>query len=499
MAVSTLTIRGPKGKQVSVSTGLFIDNTFVPSLEGHILDIKNAYSRETIGVISGATAADVDAAVASSSRAYQGIWKQTAAAKRRQLLLKLADLIERDLEIFSILEGNDVGALLTTTSGQLGPMACEWVRHFAGWADKIDGRSADWDQGGERGGFSYTRREPYGVTAAIVPWNTPLMLTCWKIAPCIAAGNTLIIKPPEVAPLSALHLAKLIAEAGFPPGVINIIPGLGSTAGSALAHHMKVRKIAFTGSTLTGRAILKASAESNLKKVSLELGGKSPTIIFDDADFEEAVTWAAIAITAGEGEICAAGSRIYVQDTVYERFLKAFSERCKNAAPGDPMAPETNKGPLISDQQREKVSSYIESAKANGTPLLHGGKRIGSSNAIENTAFFDVPEDSPVMREEIFGPVASIAKFHDEEDVVQKANNSEYGLSAAVFTKDLARAHRVADHLESGQVTINAWGMLAANMPFGGHKQSGFGRDGGLEALEDWTTVKAVKIVVPRL
>jgi aldehyde dehydrogenase (NAD+) len=232
------------------------------------------------------------------------------------------------------------------------------------------------------------------------------MLTCWKIAPCIAAGNTLIIKPPELAPLSALHLAKLVVEAGLPPGVINVLPGLGTRAGSALAHHMQIRKIAFTGSTLTGRAILKASAESNLKKVSLELGGKSPGIIFDDADFEEAVKWAAIGITLGEGEICAAGSRIYVQDTVYEKFLKAFSDQCKQATPGDPLVSGTNKGPLISDQQREKVSKYIETAKANGTPLLHGGNRIGNTNAIENTAFFDVPEDSAIMKEEIFGPVA---------------------------------------------------------------------------------------------
>lgn len=232
------------------------------------------------------------------------------------------------------------------------------------------------------------------------------MLTCWKIAPCIAAGNTLIIKPPELAPLSALHLAKLIVEAGFPPGVVNIVPGLGSTAGSALAHHMKIRKIAFTGSTLTGRAILKASAQSNLKKVSLELGGKSPAIVFEDADFEEAVTWAVIGITMGEGEICAAGSRIYVQDTIYDKFLKAFSEKCKHAVLDDPLKSGTGKGPLISDQQREKVLTYIENAKASGTPLLHGGKRIGDSNAIENTAFFDVPEDSPIMKEEIFGPVA---------------------------------------------------------------------------------------------
>lgn len=232
------------------------------------------------------------------------------------------------------------------------------------------------------------------------------MLTCWKIAPCIAAGNTLIIKPPELAPLSNLHLAKLIVEAGFPPGVINIIPGLGTTAGSALAHHMKVRKIAFTGSTVTGRAILKASAVSNLKKVSLELGGKSPCIIFDDANFDEAVTWAVAGITAGEGQICAAGSRIYVQDTIYQRFLRAFSARCKGAQAGHPLSSETTKGPVISDQHREKVMSYITEAKANGTKLLHGGSRVEQTNAIQNTAFFDVPEDAAIMKDEIFGPVA---------------------------------------------------------------------------------------------
>lgn len=230
------------------------------------------------------------------------------------------------------------------------------------------------------------------------------MLACWKIAPCIAAGNTLVIKPPELAPLSALKLAQLIAEAGFPPGVINVVPGLGHTAGSALAHHMDVRKIAFTGSTMTGRMILEASAKSNLKKVSLELGGKSPVIIFDDADFEDAVTWAAAGITAGEGQICAAGSRIYVQDTIYDKFLKAFSEKCKNAAFGDPLAADTSKGPLISDLQRDKVLGFIDRANKSGIPLLHGGKRSG--NGVENTAFYDVPSDAEILREEVFGPVA---------------------------------------------------------------------------------------------
>ena len=251
------------------------------------------------------------------------------------------------------------------------------------------------------------------------------MLTCWKIAPSIAAGNTLVIKPPELAPLSALKLAQLIVEAGFPPGVINIIPGLGSTAGSALAHHMDVRKIAFTGSTATGRMILEASARSNLKKVSLELGGKSPVIVFDDADFDQAVAGAAAGITAGEGQICAAGSRIYVQDTIYQKFLTAFSEKCKDAAFGNPLAADTAKGPLISDDQREKVLGFIHRAQAKGIPLLHGGNRVRDSNGVENTAFYDVPADAEVIEQEIFGPVAvRIKKVHISESLHLTISNA---------------------------------------------------------------------------
>ncbi|SMQ53789.1 unnamed protein product [Zymoseptoria tritici ST99CH_1A5] len=499
MSNKALKLTGSSGQIISLPTGLFIDNEFVPSVHGNTIDVSNAATRNVIGTISCATAQDVDVAVKSSQKAYQETWRHVSAATRRQLLNKLADLIERDGDSFAVIEGNDVGALTSTTTGLLVPMSVEWLRYYAGWADKVEGRSAKWDNAGAPSGLAYTQREPYGVTAAIVPWNTPLMLTCWKIGPCIAAGNTVVIKPPELAPLSALKLAELIKEAGFPPGVINIIPGLGHTAGSALAHHQDVRKIAFTGSTVTGRLVLEASAKSNLKKVSLELGGKSPSIIFDDADFDDAVTWAAAGITAGEGQICAAGSRIYVQDTIYKKFLQAFSDKCKAAILGDPLAANTTKGPLISDGQREKVLGFIDRAKKNGTPLLYGGDRLGSSNGVQNTAFFDVPDDAEIVQEEIFGPVAAITKFSTEQEVIQKSNNSNYGLSASVFTRDLARAHRVADQLESGQVTINAWAMLAANMPFGGFKQSGFGRDGGPEALEDWTTVKAVKVFLPRL
>ncbi|KAI6855892.1 aldehyde dehydrogenase [Hortaea werneckii] len=499
MALPTIALNAGDGKIIRLPTGLFIDNRFVPSVRGETLDVKNAASRKSLGPISAAAKKDVDVAVASSLKTYERTWRHVAAAGRRQLMLKLADLIERDLDDFAAIESIDVGQLYGTTKGMLGPMSVEWIRYFAGFADKMEGRSANWDDAGAPSGLSYTRREPYGVTAAIVPWNTPLMLTCWKIAPSIAAGNTLVIKPPELAPLSALKLAQLIVEAGFPPGVINIIPGLGSTAGSALAHHMDVRKIAFTGSTATGRMILEASARSNLKKVSLELGGKSPVIVFDDADFDQAVAGAAAGITAGEGQICAAGSRIYVQDTIYQKFLTAFSEKCKDAAFGNPLAADTAKGPLISDDQREKVLGFIHRAQAKGIPLLHGGNRVRDSNGVENTAFYDVPADAEVIEQEIFGPVAAISKFSTEDDVIQRSNDSNYGLSASVFTTNLCRAHRIAARLGSGQVTVNGWGMLAPNMPFGGFKQSGFGRDGGAEALDDWTVVKAVKLVVPKL
>lgn len=320
------------------------------------------------------------------------------------------------------------------------------------------------------------------------------MITIWKLAPCIAAGNTLVIKTPELCPLYGIKLAELIREAGFPPGVINILCGLGKDAGQRLAEHPDVRKLSFTGSSAVGRSILATSARTNLKKITLELGGKGPSIVFADADRENALFWTTLGITANNGQICIAGSRIYVQDTIYEDFIKEFSVRSREAVHGDPLLATTTKGPVISATQREKILSFVERGRDGGARLLHGGDKLsGKGHFVENTAFVDVPQDAKIMQEEIFGPFASIAPFKTEEEVIAKANDSPYGLSAAVFTNSLDRAYRVTEAIEAGQVTVNMWGTVNANTPFGGVKESGFGRDMGKEALDEWTVPKAVK------
>lgn len=324
------------------------------------------------------------------------------------------------------------------------------------------------------------------------------MITVWKLAPALAAGNTMIIKTPEIAPLCGQKLAALIKEAGFPPGVVNILCGLGKVAGQALAEHMGVRKLSFTGSTLVGRGILAASSRSNLKRVTLELGGKGPTIIFADADFENALFWATLGITMHNGQICAAGSRIYVQDELYDRFVAAFSARARQYIAGDPLLEETTKGPLASALQKDRVQAYIDQGCDEGLEVVHNtGKPISDvpakGNFVSNVAFGNVGPESRLIREEIFGPVASVSRFGTEEEVLALANDSEYGLAASVFTSNINKALRMSDKIEAGQVTINMWGSVNANVPFGGVKASGFGRDLGEEAMEEWTNTKAVK------
>ncbi|CAG7936321.1 unnamed protein product [Penicillium nalgiovense] len=494
---SKLSVTGVQGRQITIPTGLFIDNEFVPSSTGQMLAVVNPSTGDQLGTISAAGPEDINKAVESAKLAFK-TWRTIPGPAKAQLLLKLAELLERDAQDLASLEAVDAGVLYTDSIGMNIPQAVGCLRYYAGWAGKIDGKTLDME-----GGIAYTHREPLGVCGAIVPWNAPLMITIWKLAPALVTGNVLIIKSSELSPLYAQKLAELVKEAGIPPGVVNIVTGEGASAGQALSEHMDVRKIAFTGSAFAGRKILQAASRTNLKKVSLELGGKGPSIVFDDCDIENALLWTRVGITANNGQICAAGSRIYVQASIYDRFVKAYKKAAADAptVAGNPLDVATTKGPVVSRVQHEKILDFIRQGKQSGARLLFGGERIGEKGYfVENTAFADVGDDATIMREEIFGPVASIAKFTTEEEVIFKANDSHHGLSAAIFTNDVNRAHRVSKKLESGQVTVNAWAMLSPNVPFGGVKESGFGRDMGEEALEGWTTVKAVKYhILPRL
>ncbi|KAK7425033.1 hypothetical protein QQZ08_008309 [Neonectria magnoliae] len=464
--MATITVTGFEGRQITVSTGLFIDNSFVPAFDNKTIDIENPATGAHLVTVSAAQPEDVDRVVQSSKKAY-ATWKTESSNTRRTLLNRLADLIERDASDLASLEAVDAGILYRDSIGLHVPQAVETLRYFAGWADKVDGVSMSIPQG---------------------------MITIWKIAPALAAGNTLIIKTPEMCPLYAQKLSHLIAEAGFPPGVINIICGVGAVAGQALAEHMEVKKLSFTGSSAVGRAILATSARTNLKKITLELGGKGPSVVFDDADWDNALLWTTLGITVNNGQICAAGSRIYVQDTIYQKFVEEFSKRSRDAIHGDPLLSQTTKGPVMNAGQLDKMLSYVQKGQQGGAKLLHGGERIGNKgHFFANTAFSDVSQDAAIMQEEIFGPFASIAPFKTEEEVIAKANGTLYGLSAAVFTNDLNKAFRITEGIESGQVTVNTWGTVNANTPFGGVKESGFGRDNGKDALDEWTTVKSVK------
>ncbi|KAF5020458.1 hypothetical protein F66182_7537 [Fusarium sp. NRRL 66182] len=386
--MAEITIIGIGGSKVVVPTGLFIHNQFEAATDDRTVTVENPATGDTIGLISAAQSSDVDRAVVSSRKAFTA-WKTTRPQQRRLLLNRLADLIEQNAQELASIEAVDAGLLYNMSLNLSVQQATETCRYFAGWADKVDGQSIDFDQG-----IAYTRREPIGVCAAVVPWNTPLMITIWKLAPALAAGNTLIIKTPELAPLYGQKLAQLIVEAGFPPGVVNIICGLGTVAGQALADHQEIRKLSFTGSVGVGRSILASAARSNLKRVSLELGGKGPTIVFADADWENALMWSAMGITVHNGQICAAGSRIYVQQDIYDRFVAEFSARTKNAVMGDPLLDETVKGPVISSTQKERIMEYIAKAENEGTELLHGGHTEGLADSrghfVPNTAFVNV-------------------------------------------------------------------------------------------------------------
>ncbi|KXJ96373.1 aldehyde dehydrogenase [Microdochium bolleyi] len=471
-------------------TGLFIDNEFVESVDKKTFEVINPTTEEVICSVSEATEKDVDIAVASARKAFEGAWRTVTPGQRSQYLMKLADLVEQNLEKLAAVESLDNGKSITMAKGDVAAVAAT-IRYYGGWADKIHGKTIDTNHET----FTYTRPEPLGVCGQIIPWNFPLLMFAWKIAPALATGNTVVLKTAEQTPLSALVFCTLIKEAGFPPGVLNVISGFGKVAGAALSAHMDVDKIAFTGSTLVGRQIMKAAASSNLKKVTLELGGKSPNIVFNDADIEQAISWVNFGIYFNHGQCCCAGSRIYVQEGIYDKFIEAFKKRAEQNAVGDPFHESTFQGPQVSQLQYDRIMGYIQDGKDQGAKVEVGGARHGDKGYfIQPTIFSGVTPDMKIMREEIFGPVASVAKFSTEEEVIALGNDSNYGLAAAVHTKDLNTAIRVSNALRAGTVWVNSYNVIQHQVPFGGFKESGIGRELGEAALANYTQNKSVSI-----
>ncbi|KAF8057016.1 aldehyde dehydrogenase [Lyophyllum atratum] len=473
-----------KGK-ATVHTGLFINGEWVkPVNETATIDVINPVNGKDITAVSIGDAADVDIAVAAALKAYKTTWGlKCPGSTRGKLINRFADLVVEHLDEFAALEALDVGKGFFAARGGDITVSIAIIRYFAGWADKVQGKTIETNEKK----FAYTRHEPYGVVGQIIPWNFPLATAVAKIAPALATGNTIVLKPSEITPLTALRLADLINEAGFPPGVVNIVNGYGPTVGAAISSHPQIAKVAFTGSTLVGRTILRAAAESNLKSVTLELGGKSPTIVFDDADLEQAVKWAAMGVFYNAGQACIAGSRIFVHEGIYDKFLEQITEIAQNLdrATGDPFELTTQHGPLVSEVQFNRVMGYIKSGKASGAKLHIGGARHGTEGYfVQPTIFTDVKPEMQIVREEIFGPVAAIIKFTTEEEVIEAANNTTYGLSCNVFSQNISRALRVAHALEAGTAWVNSAQDGSVAVPFGGYKQSGIGRELGEYALE---------------
>lgn len=471
---------------------LLINNEWVESESGKTFPTINPATGEEIAQVAEADAADVDKAVKAARRAFEhGPWRKTSASERGRLLHRLADLIEQNADELAQLETLDNGKPVAVARAADLPLTIACYRYYAGWADKIQGKtipvSGDY--------FCYTRHEPVGVVGQIIPWNFPLLMQAWKLGPALAAGNTVLLKPAEQTPLTALRVGELIVEAGFPAGVVNILPGYGPTAGGAIANHMDVDKVAFTGSTEVGHLIMRAAANSNLKRVTLELGGKSPNIVFADADMDQAIEGSHFALFFNQGQCCCAGSRLFVEEKAYDQFVEKSVARAKKRTVGDPFDQTTEQGPQVDDAQFEKVMSYIEAGKREGASLLCGGKRVGDRGYfIEPTVFADVKDTMKIAQEEIFGPVMSILKFKDLDEVIERANKTIYGLAAAVWTRDITKAHAIANNVRAGTVWVNCYDVFDAAAPFGGFKQSGLGRELGEYGLQQYTEVKTVTV-----
>ena len=479
-------------KDVKIKPGkLFINGRWVDSVSGKAFDTLNPATEKVITSVAEGDSADIDLAVAAAREAFEnGPWKKTDARDRGRILLKIAGLIERNKDELALLDTLDNGKPINETTNADIPLVIDCFLYYAGWADKIHGETIP-----VRGDFfNYTLREPVGVVGQIIPWNFPLLMAAWKIAPALACGNTIVLKPAEQTPLSALRLGEICQEAGLPDGVLNIVTGYGPTAGAALAEHMDVDKIAFTGGSATGRIIMQA-ASKNLKRISLELGGKSPNIVFADSDIDSAVDGAMTGIFFNQGEVCCAGSRLFIEKSIHEEFIDKLSNKAANMRVGNPEDTGTQMGAQVSKEQFDKILGYIETGKQEGAKLVIGGERCGERGYFIKPTIFDaVDNNMRIAKEEIFGPVVSAITFDDVDEVVRQGNLSVYGLAAAVWTKDIKKAHRLARDLKAGTIWINTYNAFDAASPFGGFKQSGFGRELGVHALELYTHVKSVWI-----
>ncbi|OCK85198.1 aldehyde dehydrogenase-like protein [Lepidopterella palustris CBS 459.81] len=488
-------LTAPNGCKYTQPTGLFINNEWVKSKSGEKITSINPTDEEEIASVYAAGPEDVDIAVAAARKAFKDpTWRDMSTTARGDLLYKLSQLIDEHKETLATIETWDNGKPYSVALNEDLAEVVGTIKYYAGWADKVHGQVIDTSPAK----LAYTIREPLGVCGQIIPWNYPLLMAAWKLGPALCCGNTIVMKAAEQTPLSILYLANLIKEAGFPPGVVNILNGEGRKAGAAIAQHLDIDKIAFTGSTATGREIMKMAAV-NLKNITLETGGKSPLLVFDDADLDQAVKWAHTGIMYNQGQVCTATSRILVQEGVYDKFISEFKEYVKKTSKvGDPFEDATFQGPQVTKAQYERVLSYIESGKSEGATLASGGvayKDVGGRGFfIEPTIFTDVKDNMKIFREEVFGPFVVISSFKTEEEAISRANDTTYGLGSAVFTENITKAHRVARLLEAGMVWINSSNDSDLRIPFGGVKMSGIGRELGEAGLDSYTNKKAVHV-----
>ncbi len=471
-------------------TKLFIDNKWVDPVDGGDFETYNPATGEVLAKVAAGDKADVDKAVKAARRALDsGPWSTMDAADRGRLLFKLADLVDQHADEMASLESLNCGKTITDSKGDMAGVA-NTLRYYAGWADKVEGRTVP-----VRGNFlSYTLRQPVGVVGQIIPWNFPALMLAWKWGPALACGNTIVMKPAEQTPLTALWMAELAKEAGFPAGVVNVVNGLGETTGAAMVVHPDIDKIAFTGHVDTAKIIQKAAADT-LKRTTFELGGKSPNVVFADADMEAAVEGAFHAIYFHGGQCCTAGSRLFVESKIHEEFVERLAEKAKSRKVGDPLDPKTQQGPQVSQEQLDKILHYVKLGEKQGATLLTGGERIGSKGFfVQPTIFDNVKDEMAIAKDEIFGPVVSVLPFRGVDEVIDRANHTSYGLAAAIWTRDINKAHLFAKKVKAGTVWVNCYHVVDTTTPFGGFKMSGQGRENGEAAIEHYTELKTVTV-----